>query len=83
MSVALLLPFKFTAHEYNEATTLRAWPKGSFGYDAHTLLLNRQRGDVNHSLKNRTGGRTGEAVGLGFYRSDHWFTGSVFGFLNY
>jgi hypothetical protein len=36
-----------------------------------------------HSFKNRTGERTGEAIGLGFYRSDHWFIGSVSGFLRY
>jgi hypothetical protein len=41
-----------------------------------TLFTNRR-----HSFKNRTGDRTGEAIGLGFYRSDHWFTGSLSGFL--
>jgi hypothetical protein len=35
----------------------------------------------NHNLKNRTGDRTGEVVGLGFYRLDHWFSGSLSGFL--
>jgi hypothetical protein len=36
----------------------------------------------NHSFKTRTGNRTGEAIGSGFYRSDHWFTGSWSGFLD-
>jgi hypothetical protein len=36
-----------------------------------------------HSLKNRTGDRIGEALGSGFYWLDHWFTGSVAGFLIY
>jgi hypothetical protein len=36
-----------------------------------------------HSFKNQTGDRTGEVIGLGFYRSDHWFTGSMSGFLKY
>jgi hypothetical protein len=35
-----------------------------------------------HSLKNRTGDRTSEAVGSGFYWSNHWFTGSLSGFLS-
>jgi hypothetical protein len=34
-----------------------------------------------HSFKNRIGDQTGEAFGSGFYRSNHWFTGSMFGFL--
>jgi hypothetical protein len=37
----------------------------------------------DHSFKNRTGDRTGEAIGFGFYRSDHWFTSSQSGFLSY
>jgi hypothetical protein len=35
-------------------------------------LKNDSANDV-HSFKNWTGDQTGEAVGLGFYRSDHWF----------
>jgi hypothetical protein len=34
-----------------------------------------------HSFKNRTSDRTGETIGSGFYRPDHWFTGSLSGFL--
>jgi hypothetical protein len=34
-----------------------------------------------HSFKNQTGHRTGEALGSGFYWSDHWFSGSLSGFL--
>jgi hypothetical protein len=37
----------------------------------------------DHSFKNRTGHRTGEALGSGFYWSDHWFIGSLSGFLRY
>jgi hypothetical protein len=36
----------------------------------------------DHSFKNRTGDRTGEVISSGFYRSDHWFIGSLSGFLN-
>jgi hypothetical protein len=36
-----------------------------------------------HSFKNRTGDQTGEALGSGFYWLDHWFTGSLSGFLRY
>jgi hypothetical protein len=32
---------------------------------------------LRHSFKNQTGDRTGEALGSGFYRSNHWFTGSL------
>jgi hypothetical protein len=35
-----------------------------------------------HSLKNQTGDRIGKAVGSGFYWSNHWFTGSLSGFLS-
>jgi hypothetical protein len=38
---------------------------------------------IGHSFKNRTGDRTGETIGSGFYRSDHWFTGSQSGFISY
>jgi hypothetical protein len=38
---------------------------------------------MGHSFKNRTGDRTSEAVGLGFYWLDRWFTGSMSGFLRY
>jgi hypothetical protein len=46
------------------------------------IQVTRHKG-FNHSFKNRTGDRTGEAVGSGFYRSNHWFTGSLSGFLIY
>jgi hypothetical protein len=36
----------------------------------------------HHSFKNQTGDQIGEAIGLGFYWSDLWFTGSVSGFLD-
>jgi hypothetical protein len=39
------------------------------------------KGTHKHSFKNRIGDRTGETIGSGFYRSDHWFTGSLSGFL--
>jgi hypothetical protein len=63
------------------------------GTTAHTVLANQlcvcwafsyfdKNGGLTHSFKNRTGDRTGEAVGLGFHWSDRWFTGSMSGFLN-
>jgi hypothetical protein len=38
---------------------------------------------VDHSFKNWTSDRTGDVVGSDFYWSDHWFTGSMSGFLRY
>jgi hypothetical protein len=38
------------------------------------------RAAQNYSFKNRTGDRTGEAVGSGFYWSDHGFIDSMSGF---
>jgi hypothetical protein len=47
------------------------------------FVLTRRKVTIyhDHSLKNQTGDRTGEAVDLGFHWSDHWFTGSMSGFL--
>jgi hypothetical protein len=42
--------------------------------------FNKLGSPIKHSFKNRTGDRTGEAIGLGFYWLDHWFTGSMSGF---
>jgi hypothetical protein len=38
---------------------------------------------LRHSFKNWTGDQTSEDVGSGFYWSNHWFTGSLSGFLIY
>jgi hypothetical protein len=49
-----------------------------------SMLVNgKAHVDPNHSFKNRTGDQTGEDVGSGFYWSNHWFTGSLSGFLIY
>jgi hypothetical protein len=51
-------------------------------YLANDKRCGKERPGLEHSLKNRTSDRTGEAVGSGFYWSNHWFTGSLSGFLS-
>ena len=49
--------------------------------DKSLFLFDKAGVTMFHSLKNRTGDRTGEALGLGFYWLNHWFTCSLSGFL--
>jgi hypothetical protein len=59
---------------------LRSKVQGEKGWKEHRAATMRA---VGHSFKNRTGDRTGEAVGSGFYWLNRWFTGSMSGFLRY
>jgi hypothetical protein len=51
-------------------------------FSSRNLLDSAVGGTFMHSFKNRTDDRTGEAIGLGFYWLDHWFTGLISGFLS-